>query len=159
MLKPQQAKAGRQNFKGKVWDMNTAVVGLGSNIHPAENIQQAKKLLSQKHRLITASRLIETTPIGIKGQNKFLNGTLLIHTVLDYSNFTQSLKEIETLLGRTKRHAKFSPRTIDLDLIVWNREVVHRDFYNRDFVRKLVLEVIPDFKYERVHTQNFPFSP
>jgi len=126
--------------------MNTVVVGLGSNIHPAENIQKAKTLLSQEHQLIAESRLLETAPIGIKEQNKFLNGALLIKTTLDYPAFNQNLKEIEARLGREKVHSKSASRTIDLDILIWNEKVVHQDFHNREFVKKSVLELIPDLK-------------
>jgi len=127
--------------------MNTAVVGLGSNINPIENIDRAKKLISQEHQLIAESPLIQTAPIGIKGQDKFLNGALLVKTELDYPTFNQCLKEIETFLGREKTSVKSGPRTIDLDIIVWNGKVIHRDFQHRDFVRKSVLELIPDLKW------------
>jgi 2-amino-4-hydroxy-6-hydroxymethyldihydropteridine diphosphokinase len=127
--------------------MNIAVIGLGSNINPAVNIPKAKDFLSQKYHVISESPLIETAPIGTVNQNKFLNGALLITTESDFESFNQSLKEIEILVGREKGHDKSKPRTIDLDIVIWNNKVIHQDFHNRDFVRKSVLELIPDLKW------------
>jgi len=127
--------------------MNTAVVGLGSNINPVENIDRARKLLSQKNQIIAESPLIQTAPIGLKRQGKFLNGALLVKTELDYPTFNQCLKKIEISLGREKTFLKSGPRTIDLDIIVWNGKILHRDFHHRDFVKKSVLELIPDLKW------------
>jgi len=127
--------------------MNTTVVGLGSNINPVENIARAQKLISQEHLIIAKSPLIQTAPIGLKEQDNFLNGALLVKTELDYPNFKQYLKKIEISMGRKKTPIKSGSRTIDLDIIVWNGKILHRDFQHRDFVRQSVLELIPDLKW------------
>ena len=54
----------------------------------------------------------------------------------------KKLKGIEDQLGRDRSAAKFGPRCIDLDIIVWNGEIVDRDYYTRDFLRQNVSEVI-----------------
>ena len=122
--------------------MNTAIVGLGSNIEPEKNIQKAKEILSKKYTVLKESRFITTKPIGIPRQANFINGALLITTKLNLKQLRKSLKEIEHALGRERDGNKFGPRTIDLDLLVWNGEIMHEDVNSRDFVKTSVLELI-----------------
>ncbi len=123
--------------------MNTVIIGVGSNINPQENIARAKAIISSHHILLSESQFIETTPIGVKNQSNFLNGAFLAQTTFDRSAFNNYLKSLEEQLGRKPSKIKGGPRTIDLDIIVWNNEVVHPDFQMRDFVRNSVLELLP----------------
>lgn len=124
--------------------MNIAVVGVGSNICPRENIQKAKKILLRGHVILAESRFVKTKPIGSAFQDDFLNGAYLVETSLGYEDFKTYLKQAEEQMGRRKTLDKFAPRTIDLDVIVWNKEIVHQDFFERDFVRTAVSELLPD---------------
>jgi 2-amino-4-hydroxy-6-hydroxymethyldihydropteridine diphosphokinase len=54
---------------------------------------------------------------------------------------TRYLKKLEDRLGRDRTLPKFGPRVIDLDVIVWNSEIVDDDYYKRDFVKKTVDEL------------------
>ncbi len=123
--------------------MNTAVVGLGSNIKPQENIKRAKELLAKKHSVVSESDFRKTKPIGRINQDDFINGVLLIETPLKLNQFKQSLKRIEKTLGRKRTLNKFGARTIDLDVLVWNERIVHKDFNEREFVRTAVLKILP----------------
>jgi 2-amino-4-hydroxy-6-hydroxymethyldihydropteridine diphosphokinase len=49
-------------------------------------------------------------------------------------------------MGRDRSLPKSGPRVIDLDILIWNREVVDEDYYERDFLRKGVAEILPDFE-------------
>ena len=81
-------------------------------------------------------------------QPDFINGALLIETELERELFQLGLKEIEFRMGRTKNASqKYGPRIIDIDILVWNDQVVNRDFYEREFVRDFVLELSADVRY------------
>ncbi len=125
--------------------MNQVVIGLGSNIDPERNVAAALRRIALAHRELARSRLVETDPIGIHDQPKFLNGAVLIETDLDQRALSDWLRDLETELGRTRDGHKYGPRTIDLDVLVYNGKVVHKDFYEREFVRDCVLEVLPDW--------------
>ncbi|HOW36207.1 MAG TPA: 2-amino-4-hydroxy-6-hydroxymethyldihydropteridine diphosphokinase [Candidatus Omnitrophota bacterium] len=127
--------------------MNTAVIGLGSNIRPQENIQKAKEILSRTHTILAESQFIKTKPIGSVPQDDFLNGAYLLETALDYEDFKAYLKKVEEKLGRKKCADKFGPRTIDLDILAWNNKVTHEDFFKRNFVKTTVLELLPNIKF------------
>ena len=124
--------------------MNRVVVGVGSNIRPKENIRKARTKISQTYRLIKESTFVETDPVGIEDQPNFINGAFLIETSLNTEQFKQWLFDLEDKLERDRKGHKYGPRTIDLDIVVWNGEVVDSDLYNRDFLKNAVLEVQPD---------------
>jgi 2-amino-4-hydroxy-6-hydroxymethyldihydropteridine diphosphokinase len=127
--------------------MNKAIVGLGSNIEPEQNIQEARKILTKQYRVLTESRFEVTQPIGSMDQPDFINGAVLLETALNVEELRIALKQIELDLGRDVQHGKGGPRTIDLDIIVWNDKIIDQDFYNRGFLRKSVLEILPDLSY------------
>lgn len=123
--------------------MNQAVVELGSNIEPENNIAKAKKLLSEQFKIIALSTFFKTKPIGGIKQPDFLNGAILLETELDLKELKNILKSMEYALGRAKKSFKFGPRIIDLDIIVWNKKIIDPDFYARDYLRISVLEILP----------------
>jgi 2-amino-4-hydroxy-6-hydroxymethyldihydropteridine diphosphokinase len=125
--------------------MNRAVVALGSNIAPEDHIPRALERLSREFTTLARSKIVETAPVGRPDQPNFLNGAVLIETALDRDALKQRLRMIEAELGRVRDGAdKYAPRTIDLDIAVWNDEIVDDDVYRRDFVRNAVREVRPD---------------
>ena len=79
-------------------------------------------------------------------QPDFYNGALLMETELEQQSLKMELKRIEDILGRDRSLPKFGPRTIDLDILIWNKKVVDEDYYERDFLRKGVEEIIPDLE-------------
>ena len=127
--------------------MNKAVIALGSNIQPRIHIEKAKKLIAGRFMALAESKFVQTKPIGYINQNYFTNGAVLIETPMNFDELNTALKEIETALGRKRGALHFGPRTIDLDIVVWNSQVIHRDFFERDFLKKSVLELLPDLKF------------
>ena len=112
------------------------VIGLGSNIDPEANLEQAVQELKSRFKVSKRSQWTRTKPIGIQDQPDFYNGALLMETELEQQSLKQELKRIEDILGRDRSLPKFGPRTIDLDILIWNKEVVDDDYYERDFLRK-----------------------
>ena len=122
------------------------VIGLGSNIDPEANLEQAVLELKSRFKVSKRSQWTRTKPIGIQDQPDFYNGALLMETELEQQSLKMELKRIEDILGRDRSLPKFGPRTIDLDILIWNKKVVDEDYYERDFLRKGVEEIIPDLK-------------
>ncbi len=128
--------------------MNTSIIVLGSNIEPQKNIGLAKRLIFERFQVLRESRFLKIKPVGLVNQPDFINGALLIETELECELFRFDLKEIEYRMGRTKNISKsYGPRIIDVDVLVWNDQVVNRDFYEREFVRDFVLELSADVRY------------
>ena len=125
---------------------NEVVIGLGSNIDPEANLEQAVQELKSRFKVSKRSQWTRTKPIGIQDQPDFYNGALLMETELEQQSLKQELKRIEDILGRDRSLPKFGPRTIDLDILIWNKKVVDEDYYERDFLRKGVEEILPDLE-------------
>jgi len=125
-------------------NVNRAVIGLGSNINAEENIRRAKEAIAGEFMLIKSSSFVETEPVGFKEQDRFINGALLIETELNAARLESRLKVLETELGRVRTDNKYGPRSIDLDILVWNGEVVDEEVYEREFLRTSINELMPD---------------
>lgn len=126
--------------------MNTAIIGVGSNIEPEINTAAAKEMLARRLRVISSSEFVRTEPVGYPNQEDFLNGSLLIETRFDLPVLKNVLKEMERGLGRVSGENRHGPRKIDLDILVWNGEIVDSDVYEREFLRASIIELCPELE-------------
>lgn len=126
--------------------MNIAVIGIGSNIEPDLNIQKAIQIIARHHEFIAASQIITTKPVGYENQPDFLNGAILISTKISLKELGRWLKSVERDLGRIRTKNRYGPRTVDLDILVWNRKIVDKDVFQRDFLRDALKELLPDLE-------------
>ena len=124
--------------------MNRVVIAVGSNINPHHHIEQTRQKLSDAHILLDVSQFVRTKPIGYAEQADFVNGAFLIQTSLGPAELKQWLRELEHSLGRVGTVNKSGPRTIDLDIAVWNGTIVDSDIHTRKFMKNAVLELCPE---------------
>jgi dihydroneopterin aldolase/2-amino-4-hydroxy-6-hydroxymethyldihydropteridine diphosphokinase len=104
---------------------NRAFISLGSNIEPEQNLAEAVHRLAERCRLVAVSLVYETRPVGTTGQPNYLNAAVLIETELAAAELkAQVLQVIEEELGRARTEDKNAPRTIDLDISLFNDEVL-----------------------------------
>lgn len=122
--------------------LNTVIISIGSNIDAESNITRMLEILEKKVDVIAVSAMIKTKPIGIEDQPEFTNGAVKVTTYLDRDTLNQLLKAVEDQLGRDRTAPKFGPRTIDLDIVVWNGVIVDMDYYTRDFLKNSVDELM-----------------
>ena len=100
------------------------------------------------------SSIYETAPWGILDQPSFLNRALLLLTSQEAIALINSLLMIEEKLGRIRRE-KYGPRTIDIDILFFNREIInkpglqvpHPELQNRRFALEPLNEIAPDFEH------------
>ena len=118
------------------------IIGVGSNIDPEKNIVLSEIELLKKFDSIKKSRFIKTAPLGFTKQNNFLNGAFKITTNFSIEKLNIELKKIEKKLGRVKTDNKNGPRTIDLDIVVYNGKIIDNDYYTRDFLKQSVDEIL-----------------
>ena len=121
--------------------MNTCIIGIGSNIEAETYIPRALELIGRDCTILQTSEMIKTKPIGFTDQDDFTNGAVKIETNWNRRELKMYLKKIEDQLGRDRTQIKFGPRTIDLDLMIWNGQVADKDFYTRDFLRQSAAEL------------------
>lgn len=117
---------------------NMAIISIGSNIDADINITRMISLLRQYMHISTISPFARTSPVGMTNQPDFTNGAVSIITHLDKDQLKKILKRIEDDLGRDRSLPAFGPRTMDLDIVVWNNKIVDDDYHTRDFLRNSV---------------------
>lgn len=107
------------------YERNIAYLSLGSNIRPAENIVAAVDLLRRYTTVLAVSSVFESPPQGFREQASFFNLAVKAHTLRRPSLFKAAvLDRIEAQLKRVRDpQNKNAPRTIDLDISLWNDEV------------------------------------
>jgi 2-amino-4-hydroxy-6-hydroxymethyldihydropteridine diphosphokinase len=123
--------------------MNEAYLLTGGNIgNRLEYLTKAKEEVRKRcGSVLQESSIYETAAWGMEEQEAFLNQVLKIETSLDPEHLLKSILQIEEELGR-KRHLKYGPRTIDIDILFFNDNVIdqqglkipHPQIQNRRFV-------------------------
>jgi len=132
----------------------TAYIGLGSNLGDRKNyIESALKMLggAEQIELASVSDIIETAALAQKAQPKYLNAVAELKTMLSVEDLHKTLVDIEASLGRL-RQGKWSPRTIDLDLLLFGSNIVnspdltvpHPQMHLRSFVLKGLCRLNPN---------------
>lgn len=117
-------------------------ISLGSNIDPDYYFAQALEIISRECILLARSAAIRTAPVGYQQQPDFLNAGLLVSTPLERDAFRAYLKGVEDRLGRVRGAIKSGPRTMDLDIVAWDGKVVDDGYYQHDYVKKPIDEVL-----------------
>ena len=104
--------------------MNRVFLLLGSNIEKETNLPAAVSMLRSTCPILKLSSVYETIPMGLKEQPNFFNMAVLIETDLDPCQIKrQIIQPIEIELQRQRKADKNAPRTIDLDIVLYNDEV------------------------------------
>lgn len=122
--------------------MISTIISVGSNIEPEKNCYAARDILMAETCFKADSSYIVTKPWGYTDQADFLNGAFWIETELNYEKFNAYLKEVEQRLDRIKHGNKAGPRTIDLDIIIWDNVIIDDDFYSKAYIKTPVVELI-----------------
>ena len=105
--------------------MNRVFLSLGSNIDPERNMPRAVRRLAKRCHLLAVSPVYETDPVGVQRGPRFLNAAALIETELDPRLLKdQVLLVIEDDLGRRRTQNKNAPRTIDIDIALYNDQIL-----------------------------------
>lgn len=135
--------------------MAIAYIGLGSNLgRKKANIRKAVKLLDKKKdiKILKVSSLYETEPVGYVKQDWFVNACLKAETNLSPRQLLSVLKDIEKKLKRKRRFIKWGPRTIDLDILLYDNlrlktkdlVIPHPEMHKRAFVLIPLMELEPN---------------
>ena len=133
--------------------MTIAYVALGANLGDAEgSLRAVMRELSHLPgvRLLKASSLYRTAPIGLKNQPDFINAAVALDTELDSHALLHQLFGIEQRFGR-QRSIPNAPRTLDLDLLLYDDAVSddstltlpHPRMHERAFVLAPLAEIAP----------------
>jgi 2-amino-4-hydroxy-6-hydroxymethyldihydropteridine diphosphokinase len=133
------------------------VIGFGSNLGDRRgHLEAAADRVAEIGRILRASPVYETRPVGGPPQGDYLNLALRVETELAPRALLDALLAIEHALGR-RRLERWHPRSIDLD-VLWIRDrvvdepglsVPHPRLVERAFALVPLLDVAPDARDPR----------
>jgi 2-amino-4-hydroxy-6-hydroxymethyldihydropteridine diphosphokinase len=140
--------------------MKTVYLGLGSNVGDRErNLAAAiEQLAGPGFRVTRVSSTFETEPIDFTAQRWFLNLVVEAETDLFPMQLLSRTLKIERSLGRV-RTVKNGPRTIDIDILLYGKTVIHSAslevphprIAERRFVLAPLAELAPDLRHPLTH--------
>lgn len=105
--------------------MNRVYLSLGSNIRKEQNLPAAVRMLRTLGGVVAVSAVYETAPQGTTQQPSFFNAAVLLETSQTPTQIKDDLiATIETALERERQADKNAPRTIDIDIALFNDEVL-----------------------------------
>ncbi len=109
--------------------MATAWIGMGANVGDRlGNLRAALAELAslEATNLVRVSSLYDTTPWGVTDQRRFLNAVVELSTELSPEELLTALGGVEQRCGRV-RHERWGPRTLDLDILLYDDRIVRTD--------------------------------
>ncbi len=127
-------------------DLHQAYLSLGSNIQPETHLVHALELLQKYGELGKISNAWESESVGAEGPH-YLNVCVLLLTPLTQKELKeQALLPIEAGLGRQRGADKFAPRTIDIDIVLFDGKSGDDRYWEQAFVVVPLAEIIPEYQ-------------
>ena len=132
-----------------------AYLSLGSNLGDRfRQLHNAITRLGDLGRVVAVSSFYETEPMELTDQPWFLNCAVAIETTATSDQLMTALLQIEKDMGR-QRTQKNGPRTIDLDILLFNDLVTnspaltipHPAMHQRRFVLQPLAEIAPEARH------------
>lgn len=135
-------------------DLHETYLNIGSNIEPERNLRESIRLLRQLGQVKAVSNAWQSHAFG-SDEPDFLNACVLFLTPLEASELkVKIIRPIEAKLGRVRSKDKYAPRTIDIDIILFDDEPFAGEFWSNAFVVVPLADLLPDFhhpfNYERL---------
>jgi len=137
--------------------MESAYIGIGSNI--GRKIEHCKRAISLMGELEGSSvrvqsPLYRTEPVGVEGQDYYVNGVICLDTDLSAEDLLKHLLDIEANMGRV-RLKKWDARVIDLDILLFGSQIIQKShlmvphplMHLRRFVLSPLLQVAPELMH------------
>ncbi len=128
-------------------------LGIGSNLgNPENNCREAIERISEIEgvKVLRASSLYKTEPVGITDQPWFVNAVAEIRSHISPGELFNGLKKVETAMGR-EAVQRWGPRIIDIDILLFDQDVIddenlkipHPEMHKRRFVLTPLNELAP----------------
>ena len=132
--------------------INKVFIGIGSNIgnrliHLQEAVDRLEMI--ENTSVDKVSSIYMTEPVGETEQDRFYNGVVLLETSLPPEELRRQCKIIEQELGRPDAYPRWSPRVIDLDILLYDDRcfqsetlsIPHQELHHRKFVLIPLLDI------------------
>ena len=137
--------------------MASVYISLGSNINRAPNTRAGVAALRAQYGELRLSSVYESVAIGFEGGH-FYNMVIALQTDAPVTTLVHGLKEIEERHGRLRQSPKFSSRTLDLDLLLYDNEIINQpglqiprhEIIKHAFVLWPLAEIAPQLKHPQL---------
>lgn len=106
--------------------MTHVVLAIGSNIDRERNIDLALRGLKPLGTL-EVSPIVESDPVGYDSTSRFYNLVIGVETTYSQSALHALCKALERQSGRCPNEPRFSPKTLDIDLLLWGDLITDAD--------------------------------
>lgn len=131
--------------------MTRVYLGIGSNVERYRHVGIALDTLQDWFGQLDVSPVYESEPVGFNGSN-FLNLVVGFDTALPVAELSRRLKQLELDCGRRPDAPRFSPRTLDLDILTYGDyaeavagvELPREEILKNAFVLRPLAEVAPE---------------
>lgn len=132
--------------------MPRVYVGLGSNINAERNLRFGIKSLGEHFGVLTLSNVYESAALGFEGDN-FWNLVAAFDTEESPDGIVSIIEKIHKAAGRKRGESRYSPRTLDIDLLLYGDAVINEppvrvpreDTIAYSFVLGPLAEIAPDY--------------
>lgn len=131
--------------------MSRAYLGVGSNVDRKRNIASCLNALRRRFGELSVSPIYRCPAVGFEGDD-FFNLVVGVETGLEPEALVTELHAIETEHGRTRQGPKFSDRTLDIDLLLYDDRVQEAadftlprpEILEQAFVLRPLADIAPD---------------
>lgn len=134
--------------------MASIYISIGSNIDAERHVREAVDVLREKYGELQISSVYESEAIGFEGDN-FLNLVVGMQTDQSVQEVLDTLHEIENAFGRKRSGPRFSSRTLDLDLLLYDDlvlqdqgiDIPRKEITQNAFVLQPLAEIAPQLRH------------
>jgi len=134
--------------------MVAVVVSVGSNIDRDKNFRLGIAALRDEYGELELSSVYQSSAVGFEGDD-FFNMVLSFETAQPVDQVAMTLREVEERYGRVRNCAKFSSRTLDLDILLYGDADLHSqgmdipraEIEKNAHVLQPLAEIAPDLKH------------
>jgi len=102
----------------------TAFLGVGSNVDAERHVRTAVRALRERFDAVRLSPVYRASAVGFDGAD-FINLVAAVETDLGPIPLKHWLNALEDRHGRRRDVAKYSDRTLDVDILLWGDLVLH----------------------------------
>lgn len=137
--------------------MNQVFLLIGGNLGNRFGLLNAAKEAISKNVgvILKESSIYETAPWGFEAEQDFLNQVIIVSTSLEPIKVLRKCQIIEDKLGRLRQSKQYASRTMDIDILFYNDEIIdipdltipHKQLHKRKFTLEPLIEIAKDFKH------------
>ncbi|MDN3557273.1 2-amino-4-hydroxy-6-hydroxymethyldihydropteridine diphosphokinase [Halomonas maura] len=135
--------------------MARVCVSIGSNIEREHHVRVCLDALAETFPALRISRVYESEPVGFEDGRNFFNLVAVFESDWSVGALQAWCKRLEFANGRRPNSPKFSPRTLDIDLLSVDAltgehdgvELPRADILHHAFVLRPLAELLPDTRH------------